>query len=140
MAYHGSRVAGVATNPIAIAVPGDSQRPLLLDMTTAVASLDKLMHARNTNTPVPDGWALDADGESTNDPIQASLPLPLGGPKGAGLSVMFGCLASLLAGSPIIAQALLGEGAGRRHRQNAVLVAIHIVTFTELDGFKKNVD
>src|SRR3984893_17315350 len=32
MAYHGARVAGVSTNPIAIAVPGKTRRPLVLDM------------------------------------------------------------------------------------------------------------
>ena len=52
-------------------------------MVTALAALGKLMLARNTGppTPPPDGWVLDADGEPTNDPSKASLPLPLGGPK-----------------------------------------------------------
>ena len=70
MAYHGARVAGVATNPLAIAVPGREGRVVSLDMATAVAALGKLMHARNTNTPVPDGWALDDAGEPTNDPMK----------------------------------------------------------------------
>ena len=53
-------------------------------MVTALAALGKLMLARNTGPPIPpDGWALDADGEATNDPSKASLPLPLGEPKGA---------------------------------------------------------
>ena len=115
MAYHGARVAGVATNPLAIAVPGREGRVVSLDMATAVAALGKLMHARNTNTPVPDGWALDDAGEPTNDPMKASLPRPLGGPKGSGLSLAIECLTSLLAGHPIVSDALMGKS--NRHRQ-----------------------
>ena len=106
MAYHGARVAGVSTNPVAIAVLGERGRIVSLDMATAVAALGKLMHARNTGTPIPDGWALDADGEPTNDPAKATVPRPLGGPKGAGLSLMIECLTSLLTGHPIISEAL----------------------------------
>ena len=84
-------------------------------MATAVAALGKLMHARNTNTPVPDGWALDDAGEPTNDPMKASLPRPLGGPKGSGLSLAIECLTSLLAGHPIVSDALMGKS--NRHRQ-----------------------
>ena len=108
MAYHGARAAGVATNPLAIAVPGRNGRIVSLDMATAVAALGKLMHARNTNSPVPDGWALDADGDPTNDPMKATLPRPLGGPKDAGLSLAIECLTSLLAGQPIISDMLTG--------------------------------
>ena len=38
MAYHGARVAGVSTNPIAIAVPAKTRRPLLLDMSTSTVA------------------------------------------------------------------------------------------------------
>ncbi len=138
MAYHGARAAGVATNPLAIAVPGRNGRIVSLDMATAVAALGKLMHARSTSTPVPDGWALDADGDPTNDPMKATLPRPLGGPKGAGLSLAFECLTSLLAGQPIISDML--TGGDKRHRQNAAVVAINISTFTDVETFKNNVE
>ena len=138
MAYHGARVAGVSTNPVAIAVPGERGRIVSLDMATAVAALGKLMHARNTGSPIPDGWALDADGEPTNDPAKATVPRPLGGPKGAGLSLMIECLTSLLAGHPIISEALSDRD--KRHRQNAAVMAINIAAFTDVDAFKTNVE
>ncbi|MBM3486852.1 MAG: Ldh family oxidoreductase [Alphaproteobacteria bacterium] len=140
MAYHGARAAGVATSPIAIAVPGATHAPLVIDMATAVAALGKIVQARNAGTALPAGWALDRDGNPTTDAAAAVLPLPLGGAKGAGLSLLFECVTSLLVGNPIIS-ATLGEAPGdRRHRQNAVAVAIDIAAFTDVAGYKANVD
>lgn len=140
MAYHGARVAGVATSPIAIAVPGAEHAPLVIDMATAVAALGKIVQARNAGTALPAGWALDRDGSPTTDAAAAVLPLPLGGAKGAGLSLLFECVTSLLVGNPIISAAL-GDGPGaRRHRQNAIVVAIDIAAFTDVAGYKANVD
>lgn len=139
MPYHGTRDVNLATNPIAIAVPAASYPPLLLDMATAVASLGKFTDAENRGVPIPEGWALDADGNPTTDPAQAKTPLPLGGPKGAGLSLMFECLASLMAANPITSD-ILSEGGRQGHRQNAVAVAVNPGIFTDLKAFKKNVD
>ena len=48
MAYHGARVAGVSTNPIAIAVPGKKRRPLVLDMSTSTRVSATSARARTT--------------------------------------------------------------------------------------------
>src|SRR4051812_35994656 len=47
MAYHGARVAGVSTNPIAIAVPGKKRRPFLLDMSTSTVANGKVLAAKD---------------------------------------------------------------------------------------------
>ena len=88
MAYHGTRAPGVSTNPVSIAVPGGERGPVVLDMATGVVARGKLVQARKTNQPIPAGWALDRDGNPTTDPQAALIPLPLGGPKGSGLSLM----------------------------------------------------
>ena len=139
MAYHGAATFSAGTNPIAVAVPAASRAPLLLDMATAVASAGKITDARNRGQSIPDNWALDAEGRATTDPNEAKISLPLGGPKGAGLSMMFECLGSLLAGNPILSD-VIGGPHPPPHRQNAVVVAIDISIFTDLDGFKANVD
>jgi ureidoglycolate dehydrogenase (NAD+) len=113
MAYHGARVAGVSTNPIAIAVPGKKRRPLVLDMSTSTVANGKVMAARDRGEPVPVGWGLDAEGRDTTDPKRIATLTPLGGPKGSGLSLMIECLASLAVGSPLISLALAGGLAGR---------------------------
>jgi len=135
MAYHGSRAAGVGTAPLSIAVPG-ADEPLALDMASSVISMGALMRSRATGEPIPEGAALSARGEPTTDSRKASIPLPLGGPKGSGLALMFECLASLLTGNPILAEAHEGRG---RHRQNAVAIAIDVARFMPLDDFRRAV-
>jgi LDH2 family malate/lactate/ureidoglycolate dehydrogenase len=135
MAYHGARAAGVSTAPLSIAVPG-ADEPLALDMGSGVVSLGKLMQARRTGEALAPGLALDRDGAPTTDPRAAAVPLPLGGAKGSGLALMIECLASLLAGNPILAEALEGTPAGRRHTQNGLVIAIEVARFVALETFR----
>jgi ureidoglycolate dehydrogenase (NAD+) len=138
MAYHGARAEGVGTNPIAIAVPGETHAPLMLDMATAIAAVGKLLYHRDANVPLPAGWALDEQGEPTTDPKRAAIPMPLGGPKGAGLALMFECLTSLLTGAPVLEPRLAGRET--RHAQSGLIVAIDISQFTDPADYRRNVD
>jgi ureidoglycolate dehydrogenase (NAD+) len=140
MAYHGTRVPGVSTNPISIAVPGGARGPVVLDMATGVVARGKLVQARKTNQPIPAGWALDRDGNPTTDPQAALIPLPLGGPKGSGLSLMIELITSLVVANPIIAAALEGAAEGHRHRQNGLVLAIDLGRFGDPDAFRSEVD
>lgn len=136
MAYHGTRAAAVGTAPLSIAVPGEDE-PLALDMASSLISMGALMRARATGTPIPEGTALAADGTATSDARKAAIPLPLGGPKGSGLALMTECLASLLTGNPILAEALEGHG---RHKQNGLVIAIDVQRFVPRDVFRREVE
>ena len=138
MAYHGAKAAGVSTAPLSIAVPGEDE-PLALDMGSGVVSVGKLAQARRSGERLPQASALDAKGEPTTDPRAASIPLPLGGPKGSGLALLIECLSSLLAGNPILAEALEGTAKGKRHYQNALIIAIDVARFLPLAEFKQQV-
>ena len=138
MAYHGARAAGVSTAPLSIAVPGEDE-PLALDMGSGVISIGKLAQARRSGETLAPGLALDATGEPTTDPRAATIPLPLGGPKGSGLALLIECLSSLLAGNPILAEALEGTPKGKRHYQNALLIAIDVARFLPLPEFRQQV-
>jgi ureidoglycolate dehydrogenase (NAD+) len=140
MAYHGARVAGVSTNPIAIAVPGKRRRPLVLDMSTSTVANGKVMAARDRGEPVPIGWGLDAEGRDTTDPKKIATLLPLGGPKGSGLSLMIECLASLTVGSPLISLALLSGGLAENPFLNGVAIAVDLAAIGNLDTFTAEVD
>ena len=39
MAYHGAKVAGVSSNPLAIAFPAKNRPPLLVDMSTSTVAM-----------------------------------------------------------------------------------------------------
>jgi len=140
MAYHGTRAPGVSTNPVSIAVPGGERGPVVLDMATGVVARGKLVQARKTNQPIPAGWALDRDGNPTTDPQAALIPLPLGGPKGSGLSLMIELITSLVVSNPIIAGALEGTAEGHRHRQNGLVLAIDLARFGDPQAFRSEVD
>jgi LDH2 family malate/lactate/ureidoglycolate dehydrogenase len=135
MAYHGTRAASVGTAPLSIAVPGTDE-PLALDMASSLISMGALMRARATGGPIPEGAALAADGSPTTDSRKAAIPLPLGGPKGSGLAFMYECLASLLTGNPILAEALAGRG---RHKQNGLVIAIDVQRFIPLADFRREI-
>jgi LDH2 family malate/lactate/ureidoglycolate dehydrogenase len=140
MIYHGAREVGVATNPFSIAMPRPGGEPLIFDMATGVVALGKIVHAARSGQPIPEGWALDDDGNPTTDPTKATLPLPLGGPKGSGLSFMIECIASLVTANPLIAETLEDTEEGKKHRQNAFLIAIDIASFGGLDLFGANLE
>jgi ureidoglycolate dehydrogenase (NAD+) len=138
MAYHGARVASLSTSPIAIAVPSGNG-PILLDMASSAIANGKILQARNTGERLPEGTVLTAAGELTTDPKEAETLLPLGGPKGSGLGLMFEMLASVLASAPIQARAL-GPEKRDRHTGNTAMLAIDIETFRPLAGFTHDAD
>jgi LDH2 family malate/lactate/ureidoglycolate dehydrogenase len=140
MAYHGTRAAAVSTNPISIAVPGGAHGPVVLDMSTGVVARGRLVQARKLGQPIPPGWALDRDGNPTTDAQEALIPLPLGGPKGSGLSLMIELITSLVVTNPIIAGALAGTPDGVRHRQNGLALAIDLSRFGGPETFRAEVD
>lgn len=140
MAYPGARGAGLATSPIAIAVPGATHAPLMLDMATATQSMGKIALARDTGIPLGEGWAVDGDGNPTTDPEKAAIPTALGGHKGGGLSLMFECLTSLMVANPLIAPFIEGAPDGRRHFQNGLIIAIDISKFGDVGEYAREVD
>ena len=137
MAYHGARVPGVSTTPISIALPGGDHDPLLLDMSTSLIAMGKLVQARRTGETLPEGAALDAEGRPTTDAKQAVTPLPVGGPKGSGLALMVECLTSLVLGNPIAAEVLERTERGARHRQNCLALAIDVARFGDPQMFDR---
>src|SRR5690348_6881625 len=77
--------------PIVIAFSGDQEPPIVIDFATCAAAYGKLEIARRKNESIPRGWAIDKDGQDTEDPQAmmdggAILPLgsdrPRGGHKG----------------------------------------------------------
>jgi len=137
----GARAAGIHNSPIAIAVPGNQHNPIVLDMATSVVAQGKMQVYIDKGLPIPEGWALDKDGNPTTDPSKAALMLPAGGYKGYGLALLFECLSSIMAGNPLLSPTLLDlENKPPRGTQNSVVVAVNIGLFTDVEGYKDNID
>ncbi len=101
MPIWGGRTPFLGTSPFAFGMPGGTDSPpILLDMATSVAARGKIRQAAAAGQPIPEGWALDAEGNPTTDSQRAydGILLPLGGPKGSGLSLMMEIMAGVLTG------------------------------------------
>jgi ureidoglycolate dehydrogenase (NAD+) len=140
MAYHGAKVSGVSSNPLAIAFPARRRPPLLLDMSTSNVAMGKIMSARDAGRDIPLGWGMDAQGRDTTDPRKVTTLLPLGGPKGSSLSFMIECLCSLTVGNPIIAPALAAGGALDAPFLNGVAMAVDLAAFGDVERILAEVD
>jgi ureidoglycolate dehydrogenase (NAD+) len=137
MAWPGSKGAVVSTNPIAIAIPAGRHPPLLLDMATATVALGKIMSAKQTGTPIPPDWGIDAEGKPTTDAASVQTLTPMAGAKGAGLSLMIECLTSLVAANPVLAPAMKGR---KGTNMNGVAIAVDVAAFGDGDAFAADVD
>ena len=88
------------TNPIAFAVPRIKKDPLVIDLSLSKVARGKIMHAKKSNSEIPEGWALDSSGNPTTDPDQAlqGSMLPIGEAKGSALALIVEILAATLSG------------------------------------------
>ncbi|MFQ5895794.1 MAG: Ldh family oxidoreductase [Nitrospinota bacterium] len=91
----------LGNNPIAFAIPSSQPHPLLFDMATSKVARGYVILAAKTGEPIPEGWALDAEGKPTTDARAAlrGTMLPVGDYKGYGLALMFSMLTGALTGS-----------------------------------------
>jgi LDH2 family malate/lactate/ureidoglycolate dehydrogenase len=145
----------LGTNPIAIAFPALKERPIVIDMATTAAAYGKVEMARRKGEQLPEGWAIDAQGQPTTDPnqmVQGGALLPLGstrergGHKGYCLATMVDVLSCVLSGAnwgpfapPFalrqeIPERSVGKGIGH------FFGALRIDGFIDADEFKRQID
>lgn len=146
MAPWGGREPVFGTNPIAFAAPLEGREPAVVDLALSKVARGPIVAAKQKGESIPEGWALDADGQATTDPAKALLGtmIPLGDAKGAALAFMVEILAACIPGAhlafeassflddkggpPLTGQLLLaidpaGFGHGRFGERMATLVA-----------------
>lgn len=102
MAVWGGRRKQFGTNPIAFAVPR-APAPLVVDMATTVVTKVALAARAAAGEPIPEGWALDAEGRPTADAqaAMAGAMLPFGGTKGANVALLVEIFAAVLTGAAL---------------------------------------
>jgi len=90
----------LGTNPFAFAWPRVGQPPYVFDFATSVAARGEIELHRRAGKSLPDGWAIDADGNPTTDPeaALAGAMLPFGGHKGSAIGTMIELLAGIMIG------------------------------------------
>ena len=138
----GGKIPVFGTNPMAFGFPGAAgQPPILLDMATSQAARGKIRLAAANGEAIPEGWALDADGNPTTD-AQAALKgsmIPVGGAKGYGLSLAVDVLAGLLTGSGFGGQAKNLNHPDQHSDCGHLLVAIDISKFMDPADYQTDI-
>lgn len=101
MAPWGGREKRVGNNPWSWSAPAGRYPPMILDIANTAVARGKLYLARQRNDPIPNSWAIDAEGNATIDPTAgiAGTILPMAGHKGYGISVIMDMLSGVLTGS-----------------------------------------
>lgn len=133
----------LSTNPIAVAIPSATNPPIVLDMATTVAAYGKVKTAAQRGESMPEGWMIDRQGKPLTDPARAAegFLLPIGGPKGYGLSLIFGILAGTLNGASF-GRDVVDFNADSKSVTNTgqFIIALDIKAFTDVGDFKKEID
>ena len=111
VAPFGAATRFFSTNPIGAGIPRRAGDPIIIDMSTSIASVGKLRMAAQRGEMVPAGWLVDRQGDDVVNPArffeepEAVFLLPLGGLlagyKGFALQLLVDTLAGALGGAGV---------------------------------------
>ncbi len=90
-----------STNPMAFGFPlGENSLPMVIDQASSATAFVNIIAAAAEGRAIPKGWAVDADGNDTDDPGKAlgGALLPFGGRKGANVALFVEMLSAGLSG------------------------------------------
>jgi LDH2 family malate/lactate/ureidoglycolate dehydrogenase len=145
----GTLIPMLSTNPLSFAAPCGRHAPFVLDMSTSIATINRIEMHGQEGRPIPEGWAHDIHGDPTTDPDAARIVLPLGSSaalgayKGAGLAMMV----SILSG--VLSSAWGPKDASTINRQSVeydqptmghIFAALKIEAFQPLESFRAAMD
>ncbi|NNE23060.1 MAG: Ldh family oxidoreductase [Rhizobiales bacterium] len=103
----GGKTPVVGTNPVSMAVPdGNGNARFVIDQSSSVIAKSEVMRHKTEGKPIPLGWALDADGNPTDDPVEGlkGSMAPSGGQKGFGQGLMVEIMAAAASGAMLGSQ------------------------------------
>ncbi|MBT9386069.1 Ldh family oxidoreductase [Pseudooceanicola sp. CBS1P-1] len=127
----------LGTNPIAFGWPRPGSHPYVFDFATSVAARGEIELHRRAGTPIPEGWAVDHEGQPTTDPDAAlsGAMLTFGAHKGSAISTMVELLAGAMLGEFMSKEALefMGPG-GLLPRHGALVLALDPQSFARRSG------
>ena len=89
------------TNPLAFGAPTENGEHLIIDLAVSKVARGKILKASQENKKIPFGWAVDKNGNDTDDPKEAlkGTMLPFGDAKGSAIALMIEILAAAITGA-----------------------------------------
>jgi LDH2 family malate/lactate/ureidoglycolate dehydrogenase len=129
----------IGTNPIAIAIYTGADILFSADMASSVVARGKIRKAARNNQPIPNDWAMDAEGNFTTDPNAAlkGCLLPMGGPKGSAIALMVDIISGIMSGSKYARNLKSFHTPEGSTGVGAALTVINIKSFMPLAQFKQ---
>lgn len=149
----GARKPALGTNPIAFAAPAQNGDAFILDMATTTVAANKIKVYDYHGKTLPQGWVMDADGESVTDSAQGMEWIfrqalggltPLGGTpdmgshKGYGLAMMVQILGGTLAGAAFAGTLQQTRQPGDPDNVGHFMLALNPAVFREQDAFEQD--
>ncbi len=126
----GSSEALWGTNPITVAIPS-TDKPVILDMASTKTTWGTILVAKLMGKEIPEGLALDKEGNPSTNPENMGGLLPFEGQKGSGLAFVGELLAGTLTNSK--------TGKFKQGGWGGLFILIDPNLFRPIDEFKKDV-
>lgn len=142
MAPWGGRTKVLGNNPWSIATPAGRHPPIVLDMANTLVARGKIFVARQKSLPIPEGWAIDAEGRPTTDPVAAlgGVILPMAEHKGYAITLMMDVLAGALSGSQVLTGVNSPFHTDRRSGSGHFVLALDVSKFGPLAEYEKRIE
>jgi len=142
MAPWGGRQKIIGTNPWSIAAPAGGRAPFVVDMANTGVARGKIYLARNRQQPIPEGWAITAEGAPTTDPQAAidGIILPMAGHKGYAIAAMVDMLSGVLTGSGFLSAVHSPYHTDQKSNCGHFVMAIHIEAMQPLAEFNTRME
>lgn len=141
MAPPGGKDVVLGTNPLCVSVPTASHGNVCLDIATSMVAQGKLFDYRLKHLPIPDGWAVDANGLPTNDANAATFLVPFGAHKGYGIACLVEIMSALLAGGQFGKEVNdMYNDVDKPNLISDCFIAIKIDRFRDSAEFRKDMD
>ena len=142
VAVFGAKSVSIGNNAFSYAIPAGKEPPIVLDMACGAAAAGRIGTARLYQEKIPLGWALDADGNETEDPSKVAAILPAAGPKGSALAIVMDILCGPLSGGlmGINKHYQPGDTPPEKRTSAHFFLAIDIGSFTPIAEFKAELD
>ncbi len=142
MAPWGGKTKLVGTNPWSIAAPAGTHPPMMLDIANTAVARGKLYVAKQQRQKIPFGWAIDEDGQPTDNPIMgiAGNILPFAGHKGFAIATVVDMLSGVLSGSRYLNEV---KGPYEPQGESGVghlVIALNISAFRPLSAFNDDMN
>jgi LDH2 family malate/lactate/ureidoglycolate dehydrogenase len=142
MAPWGGRMKAVGTNPWSWAAPAGRHAPMVLDIANTGVARGKIYLAQQMGLPIPEGWAIDAQGAPTTEPSAAigGMILPMAQHKGYAIAVMMDMLSGVLTGSAFGAGVHGPYQAEHRSGAGQLVIVLNIEAMQPLAAFKARME